>query len=116
MPCQPQEVQIVSGLLPAGPLKQHTVLQLKEHLQKVQGRIRLISVSRSAWAGARAPNLKARVRGASGAALTVFSNFKAIDIFEHAESGEPKGMGRWPGELVDQPHRAGPRAASSEGR
>ena len=44
------------------------------------------------------------MRSASGAALTFVSNFKPIDIFEYAEPGEPKGMGRWPGELADQPH------------
>ena len=52
------------------------------------------------------------MRGASGTALTVLSNFKAIDIVEYAEPGEPNGMGRWPGELTVQPHRAGPRAAA----
>ena len=54
------------------------------------------------------------MRSLSGSALTVLSNFKAIDIVEYAEPGEAKGMGRWASELTVQPHRAGPRAASSE--
>ena len=52
------------------------------------------------------------MRGASGAARTLLSNFKPIDIFEYAEPGEPKGMGRWPDDLVDQPRRAGPHAGT----
>ena len=51
------------------------------------------------------------MRGALGAARTL-SNFKPIDIFEYAEPGEPKGMGRWPDDLVDQPRRAGPHAGT----
>ena len=54
------------------------------------------------------------MRSLSGTALTVFSNFKATDIFEYAEPGEAKGMGRRAGELAVQPRRAVPHTASSE--